>query len=1236
MSRKRHPESRPQSSVDYVRAPKAQHTARFPHRYLYSVITCSLLVTLVAVFILYGEYREQRTYWHEKLTRVADVNQRLLQNWVKERNEDAELLASFPCTAIGAVSGLAPQPAHPRLWQKRLHQELVSVSNTYAYAGVYVLDGSGRVVAQSEAAPALPPDLIKKLTGSSQPGSLTIPKPGGGAGYSQLAFVNPILYLRQSGPKEERTAVVGHVVLLTRAEAIASLLVADAGATVTGETVLLTLHLNQPVFVSPLRHWHNRTAAPTPPLASPGHITLIERRELFGTYRDYRGVTVLAATRFLPDLGWAMVTKVDRSEALSPFQQTLILGIAIVILTILTITSLAATWLRQQHVQRLQTDLARGRQTEEDLRRSEERFWVALQNSPVVVFNQDRELRYTWVHNPQPPWSEQDYYGKTDEEILGIEEGSRLTALKQPVLDTGVGARKEWTFAFRGETRVFDINIQPLRNQAGEVVGITCASMEVTEHKRTEEELKKSESKYRRLFETTEAFGQTDMAGNLGEFNPAFQHMTGYSAQELAGLAYCDLTPSRWHAMEAQIIQEQVLPQGHSAIYEKEYRRKDGSVFPVELRTFLIRDHANQPVGMWVSVRDITKRKQAEEHLREYEKVVEGLQEMIVVVDRDYRYLIANRAFLEYRGMQREQLIGRRVPEVLDKGVFENLVKTRMDECFQGNVVIFEMKYTYPRLGERELLISYFPIAGPNGVDRLACVLQDITDRKQAEKALRDSETRYRLLFERNPAGMFRSTVEGKLLEANETFARMFGYSSRDELLGSPSIHFYQRPEERAPLIARLREQGALTDYEFCGWHRNGTPVWVLANMACVRCENGAPDVLEGTFIDVTRRKNAEKALQRSEAQLRAFIEHAPYGIFRYANDRFLSVNPTLLRMLGYDTEAEVAALRLSTDVFVEAAEQHRFLEMSAHQPYFGPLIMQWKRRQGGKILVRLSGRVVTDSQEQGQSVEAIVEDITQQHALEEHLRHTDKMEALGRLASGVAHDFNNLLLGITLNLEHAIAQAAPVGTPLREDIEQALQTARSAAAVTRQLLVFSRRRKLQQQSVNLNDVVIRSQALIKRLAGENIQIDIRLGHDLGPVTADPIQVQQIILNLVANARDAMRGTGQISIITRNIDLRQAPSNEYFTAIPKTGTYVVLEISDTGSGISRDVLSHIFEPFYTTKEEGSGLGLSTSYGIAAQSSGYMSVQTEQGQGTTLKLYLPRKREVSSDGEAAEA
>jgi signal transduction histidine kinase len=275
-----------------------------------------------------------------------------------------------------------------------------------------------------------------------------------------------------------------------------------------------------------------------------------------------------------------------------------------------------------------------------------------------------------------------------------------------------------------------------------------------------------------------------------------------------------------------------------------------------------------------------------------------------------------------------------------------------------------------------------------------------------------------------------------------------------------------------------------------------------------------------------------------------------------------------------------------------------------------------------------LSGRTLPGPQKGHLLVEAIVEDITQQRILDEHLRQADKMEALGRMATGLAHDFNNLLLGITLNLEHLMKRVGSADHRLRLELQETLQAAQNAGVITRQLLVFGRKRPLQQQPVNLNDIIVRSHSLVSHLAGENIYVNLQLAEHLGVVMADPVQLQQVLLNLAANARDAMPAGGQITLQTVNVNLEEPPSDEYFIRPPRPDRYVVLDFSDTGTGISREAISHIFEPFFTTKNEGSGLGLSASYGIASQSAGYMSVRSEPGRGTTLKLYLPRAPEAS--------
>ena len=261
----------------------------------------------------------------------------------------------------------------------------------------------------------------------------------------------------------------------------------------------------------------------------------------------------------------------------------------------------------------------------------------------------------------------------------------------------------------------------------------------ITDRKQAEEALREREEQNRFLASVIElsaqpfAVGYTD--GTLGVFNGAYCNLVGYTKEEMRQIDWnTDLTPPEYRDMESSRLDELVRT-GEPVRYEKEYIRKDGTRVAVELLVHLGKDKSGEPEFYYSFLNDITERKRFEERLQEYERVVEGLEEMIVVVDRDYRYVIANRAYLNYRGMEREQLVGRLVPEVLGKEVFDKVVKEKVDECLQGKVVKYELRYKYDKLGERDLLISYLPIEGPAGVDRVACVFQDITERKQAEEA---------------------------------------------------------------------------------------------------------------------------------------------------------------------------------------------------------------------------------------------------------------------------------------------------------------------------------------------------------------------------------------------------------------------------------------------------------------------------------------------------------------------
>jgi PAS domain S-box-containing protein len=368
--------------------------------------------------------------------------------------------------------------------------------------------------------------------------------------------------------------------------------------------------------------------------------------------------------------------------------------------------------------------------------------------------------------------------------------------------------------------------------------------------------------------------------------------------------------------------------------------------------------------------------------------------------------------------------------------------------------------------------------------------------------------------------------------------------------------------------------------------------------------------------------KRNQEELRLSEARYRSLVQSAVYGIFRASMDgKFLAVNPALVTMLGYGSEQELMALSLDDDVFLDPRGRERLLADYERTNRWEGAEVQMKRKDGSTITVRLSGRVAADDGGKQLYTECIAEDITERRALEQQLRQAQKMEAVGRLAGGVAHDFNNLLTVIKGYTELMLADPAPYVH--RSELEETMKAADRAASLTRQLLAFSRQQVMAPRILNLNNVVANMQNLLMRLLGEDVHLEISLEEKLHNVKADPSQFEQVIMNLAVNARHAMPKGGRLRIETGNVDLEEDWAREHIGAKP--GKYVMLAITDTGTGMDEKTKSRLFEPFFTTKEQGkgTGLGLSTVYGIVKQSDGYIAVYSELGVGTTFKVYLPR-------------
>lgn len=368
--------------------------------------------------------------------------------------------------------------------------------------------------------------------------------------------------------------------------------------------------------------------------------------------------------------------------------------------------------------------------------------------------------------------------------------------------------------------------------------------------------------------------------------------------------------------------------------------------------------------------------------------------------------------------------------------------------------------------------------------------------------------------------------------------------------------------------------------------------------------------------------KRSQQALRESEVRYRTLVQSAVYGIFRWSlEDQFTDVNPALVSILGYDSAGEVLSLRMTQDVYVDPKQHQEIVSSLLAAGQMRGMEVQWRRKDGRTITVRLSGRSI---QEDARIIgfEMIVEDITERRLLEEQLRQAQKMEAVGQLAGGIAHDFNNLLTVIKGNSQLLLEKLHAVDSR-RSGVEQIQKAADRAASLIYQLLAFSRKQVIEFRVLDLNSMIASTMQLLRRLMGEHIELTIIEGKDLGRVKADPSQMEQVVMNLALNARDAMPQGGKLILETENVQIDQEHRSEDATISP--GQYVMLRVSDTGIGMDKETLAHIFEPFFTTKAvgKGTGLGLSTVYGIVQQSNGFLTAQSQPGVGSSFRVYLPQ-------------
>jgi two-component system cell cycle sensor histidine kinase/response regulator CckA len=746
--------------------------------------------------------------------------------------------------------------------------------------------------------------------------------------------------------------------------------------------------------------------------------------------------------------------------------------------------------------------------------------------------------------------------------------------------------------------------------------------------------------RYRPLLDAApDAIVVVDQSGKIVLVNSQAETLFGYGQGELLGQPAEILVPEHFRSQHSEQHFRLLAPRAERpevAGLELFGLRKDGSEFPVEIRLSPI----NTKQGILVSsaIRDISDRRRTEEDLRRLASIVVCSDDAIVGMTLDGIIITWNAGAERMYGYSPKEALGKpvsmlvpidlryKIPEMLERVKRNEIVDHFETLCVRRDGKGFHIEITASPIRDvRERVV------GASAIGR------DISVRKAAEKNLVQMEARYRGLLEAAPDSMVIVNPAGEIVLLNLQAEKQFGYR-RDELVGQKVKNiipegFSERliaDGNRSAAEALAQQIG--TGIELYGRRKEGTdfPIEIMLSPL-----DGMDGILVTAAIrDITERKRREDDLSRMaavvESSYDAIISLTPQGII-------LTWNHGAQRIFGYSAKEAMgqSILFLSPpDLPVEDARLLEMVRLSDTVEHFQTIRL---KKDGTHVHIALTLSPIKDLNGQVVGVSSVARDITESKGMEEMLLQAQKMEAVGKLAGGVAHDFNNLL-GVILGYTELLLERLGPDDGQRKDIEEIQKAGERAALLTRQLLAFSRKQVLQPKVLDLNAVVAGAEKLLQRLIGEDIELLVLLNPALGPVKADSGQIEQIIMNLAVNARDAMPTGGKLTVETSNVELDEKYAAQHPATLP--GAHVMLAVSDTGCGMDAQTKDHIFEPFFTTKEfgKGTGLGLSTVYGIVKQSGGSVWVYSELGIGTTFKIYLPRVApllEIASTSEIVE-
>lgn len=846
--------------------------------------------------------------------------------------------------------------------------------------------------------------------------------------------------------------------------------------------------------------------------------------------------------------------------------------------------------------------------------RGAEAVRIAGEQLPVAIFALDGEgnivlANHLFARIRETQWGEQ-HHPKFLDNLAPRDRCSAEAALREAYQRHGAT-----TFCFSGRDCVHTYKCMVTACNGIPGASLLCIIDDQTTRVEYDEQLRIAEERYRNLFERSAApFCVIDTQGRYLEINPAYCEMVGYSRAELLQAGIKELMHPADASAEIAFLREQLLEMQSKPIHMEARRvRKDGRIIWVEISATVIRDTGQAAIYAIAYVRDITTRKEAEQRSlvsdRRFRDILETSGEAIVITDDRGKLLYSNLKFSELVGYTTGEL------ELPDR-TFDSFIASRGSHHSSNELQLIRKDGTAVWA-----LCSTSSVTDPDGTRGVLRMMTDITQRRCAEEALKRSESRFRNLYDSDILGVVFGDGDGKVTAANRAFLEMARYSQAEVESGELNWNRLAPGHERAVADQARRDARSDVPRKTLEWEivrRDGSilPAVIAGGMSSGhQASNGG---WLAFVIDNTEKRLAEAALYETQRRYFELVENAQDLIYSVdETGRFVEANKATAKLSGYTREDLLGknSLDFVTPEHRANAEAILTLDTSAGPQTYE---LQVRSKAGRLIWLEINVRKVPRL-ESAARFEVIGRDISERRELETRSRQTQKMEAIGRLAGGVAHDFNNLLTAIR-------GYSQLIQTQRREDaklcgqVQEIIAASDRASALTQQLLAFSRRQMLQPRIVCLNDIVRSMEQMLRPLIGEHIDLHSYLDPALMMIKADPSQLEQLVMNLVVNSRDAMSNGGEIIITTTNVniagDLRGTQAGD------RHASYVSLTISDTGVGMDRETQARVFEPFFSTKELGTGLGLSTVYGIVEQSGGTIALDSELGKGTTFTIRFP--------------